>query len=384
MAGRRANRKPQSATVTPADKEPMFSNSDRRLFALTLASAVVAAIFHNSGGNPVLAFVTAGIALATLASLVGRSVEALGDRLGSGATGVLQSFLGNLPEFFVIMFSLKAGLYEVVRATIVGSILANVLLIMGLAFVVGGIKHGRQTFSRQAGRQLAQLLTLSVFALAIPTLTAAMNTPAAQHERAVTIIISVLLLILFAASLPETLKSKGAHSEVTGSIEALDAKSEADNHGEWPLQIAIGMLALAGIGAAFISEFFVSALTPAISVLHISEAFAGLIIVAIAGNAVENVVGIQLAAKNKAEYALQVILQSPVQVAMTIAPAVALAAPLVGAGSFTLVLSPLLLGVLFMSAFVAVLVVVDGDSSWFEGVTLLVLYVAIATAFWWG
>ncbi len=384
MAGRRANRKPQLATVTPEDKQPIFSNSDRRLFAFTLASAIAAAIFHNSGGNPVLAFATAGISLATLASLVGRSVEALGDRLGSGATGVLQSFLGNLPEFFVIMFSLKAGLYEVVRATIVGSILANVLLIMGLAFVVGGLKHGRQKFSQQAGRQLAQLLTLSVFALAIPTLTAAMNTPAAQHERAVTIIISVLLLILFAASLPETLKSKGAHSEVTGTIEALDAKSEADNHGEWPLQIAIGMLALAGVGAAFVSEFFVSALTPAISVLHISEAFAGLIIVAIAGNAVENVVGIQLAAKNKAEYALQVILQSPVQVAMTIAPAVALAAPLVGAGSFTLVLSPLLLGVLFMSAFVAILVVVDGDSSWFEGVTLLVLYVAIATAFWWG
>ena len=124
MSGRRAHRKPQLTTTTTVDSPPMLCHSDRRLIALPVAAAVVSGIFHNSGGNPVLAFVSAGVALATLASLVGRSVEALGDRLGSGATGVLQSFLGNLPEFFVIMFSLKAGLFEVVRATIVGSIMA--------------------------------------------------------------------------------------------------------------------------------------------------------------------------------------------------------------------------------------------------------------------
>jgi len=362
----------------------MFSHSDVRLFAITLAVTVTAGIFHNSGGNPVIAFVTAGAGLATLASLVGRSVEALGDRLGAGGTGVLQSFLGNLPEFFVIMFSLKAGLYEVVKATLVGSILANVLLVMGLAFVAGGLKHGRQHFNAQASRQLALLLTLSVFALAIPTLTSALHSPAADHERAVTIVVSVLLLLLFAASLPDTLRSKAHEGTVTGSPEALEAKSEEEHHGQWPLQVAIGILALAGVGAALVSDWFVAALTPAIDVMHISEAFAGLIIVAIAGNAVENVVGIQLAFKNKSDYALQVILQSPVQVAMTIAPVIALCAGLVGAGSFTLVLSPLLLAVLFMAAIVAVLVVIDGDSTWFEGATLIVLYLAIATAFWWG
>lgn len=384
MARRKITPAASKKIDTKINPTGIFSHSDRRLFAITLAVTVVAGIFHNSGGNPIVAFGFAGAALATLASLVGRSVEALGDRLGSGATGVLQSFLGNLPELFVILFSLKAGLYEVVKATIVGSILANVLLIMGLAFVVGGIKHGRQLFSAQASRQLALLLTLSVFALAIPTLTSALHTPAADHERVVTVVVSVLLLLLFAASLPDTLRHKPDESGVAGSALALEAKSAEEHHGEWPLQVAIGILALAGIGAAFVSEWFVAALTPAIDLMGISEAFAGLIIVAIAGNAVENVVGIQLAAKNKPDYALQVILQSPVQVAMTVAPIVALAAPLVGAAAFTLVLSPLLLAVLFMAAIVAVLVVIDGDSTWFEGATLLVLYGAIATAFWWG
>ena len=384
MAKRRANSRARVSTQTPKQQSGMFSNSDRRLFALTLAVTVVAGIFHNSGGNPVLAFITAGAGLATLASLVGRSVEALGDRLSPGATGVLQSFLGNLPEFFVIMFSLKAGLYEVVKATLVGSILANVLLVMGLAFIAGGLRHGRQHFNAQASRQLALLLTLSVFALAIPTLTSALHSPAETHERSVTVVVAVLLLVLFLTSLPDTLRNKEHNASVAGSPEALEAKSREEHHGQWPLQVAVGILALAGIGAALVSDWFVAALTPAIDVLGISEAFAGLIIVAIAGNAVENVVGIQLAAKNKTDYALQVILQSPVQVAMTVAPLVVLAAPLVGAASFTLVLSPLLLAVLFMAALVAVLVVIDGDSTWFEGATLIALYAAIATAFWWG
>ncbi len=384
-------------TVSPAEKTSVlktggaqphgmgvFSHSDRRLIAVTIATAVAAGIFHYSDGNQVLSFVVAAGALATLASLVGRSVEALGDRLGAGATGVLQSFLGNLPEIFVILFSLKAGLFEVVRATIVGSILANILLIMGLAFLLGGLKHGRQHFNQHMSRQLALLLTLAVLALSIPTLTAALHTPAAGHERALTVVVSVLLLGLFLASLPDTLRRNNEEPHTTGDTDALAAKSEAENHGEWPLRLAIGMLAIAGIGAAFVSDWFVAALTPATATLGINDTFAGLIIVAIAGNAVENVVGIQLALKNQTEYALQVILQSPVQVAMTVAPLIALAAPLVGAGAFTLVLSPLLLAVLLMAAFVAVLVVVDGDSTWFEGASLVVLYLAIATAFWWG
>jgi Ca2+:H+ antiporter len=143
------------------------------------------------------------------------------------------------------------------------------------------------------------------------------------------------------------------------------------------------MLAIAGVGAAFVSDWFVAALTPAIDVLHLSQAFAGLVIVAIASNAVENVVGIQLAAKNKSDYALSVILQSPIQIALVLAPVLVLVAPLVGA-SFTLVLSPLLIAVLALSVIVTVVVVFDGESTWLEGVTLVALYGICATAFFWG
>ena len=372
---------------------PLLSRRDRITIAITVISALGAGALHFVHANAVLSFVVAAVALATLASLVGRSVEALGDRLGPSATGVLQSSLGNLPELFVILFALKAGLYDVVKATLVGSILANVLLILGLAFVVGGVKHGRQRFGADDSRTLGLMLTLAVFILAIPSLTSSLHTPAASHERVVSVVVSVVMLALFALSLPSALARRApaqgeghprSASPIVASPESAAAASRVAAHGEWPLKMAIGMLAATAVGAAFVSEWFVSALQPAMDAIGINEVFAGLVIVAIAGNAVENVVGIQLAAKNQMDYGVQVILQSPVQIALTVAPIVCLAAGFLGQPGFDLVLSPLLLAAMVMSALVAVLVTFDGESNWFEGAALIALYIAIATSFWWG
>jgi len=143
------------------------------------------------------------------------------------------------------------------------------------------------------------------------------------------------------------------------------------------------VLAVAAVAAAFVSDWFVTALTPAMEAAHISQTFAGLVVVAIAGNAVENVVGVQLAARNQTDYALSVILQSPLQIALVLAPVLVLIAPLVGA-TFTLVLSPLLVACLLISVIITTVVVNDGESTWLEGATLVVLYVLVATAFWWG
>jgi Ca2+:H+ antiporter len=286
----------------------------------------------------------------------------------------------------------------VATATIVGSILANVLLVLGLAFLFGGIKHGRQTFGGEAARTMSMLMVLSVAALLVPSLTSALGShasKAALHERDLSVVVSILLLGLFVASLPASIRrQKAAGSSAAGEPESegsgsggagsggTAAESE-DTEQSWPLWLAMTMLAVTGLGAAFVSDWFVSALQPAIHTLGISEAFAGLVIVAIAGNAVENVVGIQLALKNQTDYALSVILQSPLQIALVVAPALVLLSPLVGA-SFTLVLSPLLIAVLIMSIVITVLVVLDGESNWLEGATLVVLYGIIATAFWWG
>jgi Ca2+:H+ antiporter len=171
---------------------------------------------------------------------------------------------------------------------------------------------------------------------------------------------------------------------VTGTREALVAASEAEEHGQWTINVSIFMVLVAIAGSIVVSSWFVDVLPTAMSTLGISEAFAGLIIVALASNVVEGISGIKLAARNQQSYALQIILQSPVQVAMIIAPLIALAAPLVGAATFTLVLSPLLLAVMFMAVFIAIVVVSDGQSTWFEGAALITLYLGIATAFWWG
>lgn len=363
-----------------------FKGSDWGLLIAAALTSAAAGIGHYAGlGGDIVPFVVAAIALALLASMVGRSVEALGRYLGSGATGVVQSALGNLPELFVVLFALQKHLYDVATATIVGSILANVLLVLGLAFLFGGIRHGRQRFGGDAARTLSMLLGLSVAALLVPSLTAALGsraTHAALHERDLSVVVSVLLLCLFVASLPSAIRRQ--KSGEPGELGELgEPAGESGGERSWPLGLALGMLAVTGVGAAFVSDWFVAALEPAMDSLGISQAFAGLVIVAIAGNAVENVVGIQFALKNKADFALSVILQSPLQVALVVAPALVLLSPLVGA-SFTLVLSPLLIAVLIMAVVITVLVVLDGESNWLEGATLIVLYAIIATAFWWG
>ena len=382
----RTSRKAPIATTTVEQQHGLavLSHSDRRLLAIVLGISTAAGILNSTTGNPVLSFITSAIALGAIARLVVRSVEAISERIGRGVNGLLQSLLGNLPEIFVILFALNAGLYEIVKATIVGSIIANILLVMGIAFVVGGRKFGRQSFNVASARQLSMLLALSVFVLAIPTLTASFNTPAVEFEREVTVIISLLLIFLFLASIPDTIRHANHESPVTGTNEALAAASEVDEHGQWPINISILMVLVAIAGSVFVSKWFVDDLPAAMATLGISEAFAGLIIVALVSNAVESFVGVQLASRDQQSYALQIILQSPVQVAMIVAPLIALAAPLVGATTFTLVLSPLLLAVLLMAVFIAFVVVSDGRSTWFEGAALITLYLGIATAFWWG
>jgi Ca2+:H+ antiporter len=372
----------QEAPSATSGRAPTgLSGGDIRLFAGCAVATLAAGAARVVSVPSVVPFLVAAIALALLASLVGRAVDALGDRLGAGATGVVQSALGNLPELFVCIFALRDGLYDVVDAALVGSVLANVLLVLGLAFVVGGLRHGTQRFPASQARTLTLLLVLSVAAWLIPSLTSALHTPAAGHERGLSIVTAVLLLGLFALSIPASLSrgdAEGARAEGAEGAERAEGQAA-----RWPLALTLVVLFAAAIAAAFVSDWFVAGLQPAMDALHISEAFAGLVVVAIAGNAVENVVGIQLAARNQSDYALSVILQSPLQIALVLAPVLVLVAPLVGA-TFTLVLSPLLVASLIMAVIVTVVVVNDGESTWLEGATLVVLYALIATSFWWG
>ncbi|MGY2874705.1 Ca2+:H+ antiporter [Marmoricola sp. URHA0025 HA25] len=354
-------------------ESPTLVRSDKTILGSSAALCVLAGVAHYGDWNSVVAFVVSAAAVCLLASLVGRSVEQLGDRFGPGATGVLQSALGNLPELFICIFALRSGLVDVVRAALVGSILANLLLVLGLAFLVGGLKHGTQQLGSERARTVVVLMLLSVTAMAIPSIAHEVHSPAGAHEVAFSVIVSIVLLVLFGLSLPFSLRK--------------DDTPEASTETEpprWPLALAVGLLAAAGALAAFVSDWFVAALQPAMDSMNISQVFAGLVIVAIAGNAIENVVGVQLAFRGQSEYAFSVILNSPLQIALVLAPVLVLVSQIFGLASFTLVFGPMLVVALILSILLAALIAIDGESTWLEGATLIALYAVIATSFWWG
>jgi Ca2+:H+ antiporter len=371
----------QSAAAPTDVREPSrrpgnrLERSDWVIIGLSAVFMVAAGLAHYLGGGAVPAFVAAAAAVTLLAALVGRSVEQLGDRFGPGATGVLQSALGNLPELFISLFALKAGLVVVVQAALIGSILANLLLVLGLCFVVGGLKHGTQALDSGRARGITALMLVSVAAMVMPSVAHLIHAPAGQHETTLSIIASVVLLLLFVLTLPASLR-RGDNRGRPGEVEAEPPR--------WNLPFAVGMLTVSAVAAAFVSNWFVAALQPAMDAIGISEAFAGLVVVAIAGNAIENVVGVQLAAKNRSEYAFAVVINSPLQIALVLAPLLVILSTALGFATLTLVFAPLLVVSVAIAVLLSAFITFDGKSTWIEGAGLIALYVVIASTFWWG
>ncbi len=350
------------------------ARTERFILIGALLFTVLSGVLFFTHVNALIVFITTAAALALLASTVGESVDQLGKRMGAGATGVLQSALGNLPELFVGIFALRAGLVDVVQAALVGSILANSLLVLGAAFFLGGLRHGTQRFAADQPRMIATLTLLAVAALAVPTLAFDLHTPAAIHADTLSLACALVLLIVFAVSIPFALK--GGPSSVTGVAE----RSEHD----WPVWLTFGSLGAASVASAFVSDWFVQTLGPTIQTLGLSNAFTGLVIVAIAGNAVENVVGVQFAARNLPDYSISVILNSSLQVALGLVPVLVLLSFVIGGTHLTLVMPTLLVGALFFAAILGAVIVFDGESNWLEGVALMGLYGIIAASVWWG
>jgi len=342
----------------------------RELVEIGIVAVLVAlaGIAHYAHVNEVLAFFVAALAIAGLARLVGTATDQLGGRVGTGTAGIVQSGLGNLPELFIALFALNDGLLVVVQSALVGSILANSVLVLGLAFLVGGRRNGTQQFHSRTARTIATLTVLSASIMALPSFTHAWGTAAAAHETALSLIAAGVLLVLFFATLPALM-----HSAQEGEREPP----------HWSLTTTVVVLAAAGAGAAFASDWFVAALTPATQAMHMSQAFAGLVVVAIAGNAVENVVGVQLAAANRPDFAISVILNSSLQVALLLTPLLVFVS-LFFATTLTLVFTPFLALVLILAAILSTLVVYDGESTWYEGAILIGFYVVVAASFWWG
>ena len=361
---------------------------DRRTWLIfggyAIAFALVA-ITNVLGLPPLVRFIFAVIALAGGAVAVGEATERLAERLTPAATGVVQSVLGNLPELFLAIFALQAGLLEVVAAALVGSVLGNALFVLGLALVAGGLRHGRITFSAANNRLYATLLLLGAAAMTIPFLATQPGAPDFGHDRELSAIVAIVLLIVFAFSVPIALRLNEPGPGATPDVLSRDDPDEASvRHVPRPLGTTLILLGGSAASAAFVADWFVEALDPAMSAIGMSEAFAGLIVVAVAGNAVEHLVGVTAAWKGKGDLAMSLILNSALQIVLFLAPVIVLLSFFVAPVPLTLIFSPLLLGTLVVTVILVYAIVVDGEANALEGAMLLGLYAIIAAAVWWG
>jgi len=340
----------------------------RRLEVAALVLVVLltaaAGLAHYLGAPSLLAFSIAALALAGIAWTVSFATEQVGERFGPAITGVLQSTLGNLPEFFVVLFALSAGEVVVAQTSLIGSVLANALLVLGLAMVAGSFRSEGKVmrFGRRLPNDTATLLLVAVFIISLVGVSVAVDDGAANHVKAISVIGAVFLLVVYLTWLIPYLRSDRGPSRGQARLAFAPAAT---------------LLLIAGIGAAFVSEWFVAELRPTIDRLGVSETFAGIVIVAIAGNAVENAVGVTLAWKRRHDLAISVIKNSVSQVAAFLFPLLVLCS-LFFAQPLTFSIAPIFIVALFLTAIAVWQITGDGEGSVFEGVALIALYLILA------
>jgi Ca2+:H+ antiporter len=333
---------------------------------------MAAGVLHYATGADVATFVVAAVALGGLAWVVGVGTESVGARFGPAVTGVLQSTLGNLPELFIVLFALGAGEVVVAQTSILGSLFANALLVLGLAFVAGcrASDDGVMTFSARLPNDTAVLTLLASFLIVLLGISDRIGDRASRHEVAISAAGAVVLLGVYAVWVVDYLRTESAHES---------ALEQSPHH--LPFVRALALLGVAGVAAAFVSDWFVSALDPAVEQLGISKAFTGLVIVGIAGNAVENVVGITLAAKGQFDLAVSVVKNSVAQIVAFLFPALVLLS-LFFETRLTFVLNPVLTSAVALTAISVWAITGDGRATAFEGVALAGFYVILAALVW--
>ena len=390
-----------------------LTTRERLLLGIVALVVAVTAALEYGGNSDVAVFVVAALALAGVAWVVSFSTEAVGERFGPALTGVLQSTLGNLPELFVVLFALSAGHLVVAQYSILGSLFANALLVLGLVILAGSrAAGGTMKFGRRLPNDTATLLLLAVFiisilgslfanALLVLGLVILAGSRAAggtmkfgrrlPNDTATLLLLAVFIISLLGVS-DRAGDNASKHQVAISAIGAVvllgvysvwvffylrDREETHVTQARVPLPIAVGLLAGAGVAAAFVSDWFVGALEPAIESLGISEEFTGLVIVGIAGNAVENVVGISLAAKGENELAISVVKNSVAQIAAFLFPALVLLSLFLDT-HLTFVIPTVYVGALFLMAIAVWQVTQDGEAVAFEGLALVGFYVILA------
>ncbi len=336
--------------------------------------AIPLALYFAWGGSfpPALVFATACLAVLPLAGFMGEATEHLSARTGPTLGGFLNATFGNAAELIIAIVALRAGEVELVKASITGSILGNLLLIMGLSLIAGGMGKTLVRFNRTAVGMSAGMLALAVTGLVFPAIFHSLHPEAgALRELQFSEAVAVVLAITYAFSLLFSLKT---HSRVFGG------EPHPTEHAVWGVPKAVAVLGLATVGVAVMSEILVHAVEPMTAGTGISKVFLGLIVIPIIGNAAEHATAIVVARKGKMDLALQIALGSSTQVALLVAPILVFVGAALGQGTMNLVFSPLEVAAVGLSTLLAAIVTLDGESHWYEGVQLLALYAMVAIA----
>mgnify|MGYP001075469686 CR=1 FL=1 len=320
--------------------------------------------------SPLLLFWIAALGVIPLARLMGRATEELAAYVGPRVGGLLNATLGNAAELIIAIFAIREGLLELVKASITGSILGNLLLVMGASLLLGGLRYGRQHFDRSHAGVNATMTILSIIALAVLSLFFFASEETSGPVEALSLGVATAMILVYGLG-------------VLFSLNAWDDSSAGEQvvpHDQRHLFQALGFLLLSTVFIAWLSEILVGAVEHTVAAMRLSEFFLGIIVVPLVGNVAEHLVGIQAALKNQMELSLSISIGSSLQVALFVAPILVFTSLLIR-HPLTLVFNRFELIALFGAALIAVLVALDGESNWLEGAQLLIVYVIIGLAF---
>ncbi len=317
-------------------------------------------------GPTLVLFAVSALALIGLAWVLGQATESLGHHSGPRIGGILNATFGNAAELIITIFALSAGLTTVVKASIIGSIIGNILLVLGASLLIGGLKNGVQSFSSEIAGINASMLGIVAAALALPTIFAA--TSPGTPPTFLSVEVAVVMFVLYVLYLVYYLRSP------EGGV------ATGEGHAPFGRGASFALLLVATAAVAFVSEAFVGAIEPLTEEFGISELFVGVILVPIVGNIAEHIVGVQIAYKNNMDFSMAISLGSSIQVALLVTPILVFLGPLLG-HPLRLVFTPLELGALATAVVVTGFVALDGKSNWLEGAMLIGVYIIAALAF---
>jgi Ca2+:H+ antiporter len=334
----------------------------------------VALIAELSGWNASWVFILSALGVIPLAGLIGEATEALSDYTGPKIGGLLNATLGNAAELIITLVAIRAGLLDLVKASITGSILGNLLMVMGFSMVFGGVKNGVQHFDRRQAGNNAILLILVVIALAIPSIfSQAMIGPETNpNVEKMSMGVAGVMIVLYGLGIFYSLR-------MPRSPLAYDSDGPKHTH-DVSVPTALVILALATAGVVWLSELLVGSVEAVVTGLGLSEFFLGIILIPIIGNVAEHIVAVQVAVRNQMELSIEIALSSSLQIALFVAPLLVFVSLALG-HPLTLVFNQLELVALFAAVLIAALVSGDGESNWLEGTALLAVYAILGIGF---